>query len=120
MAKTTQQMPVVRADARFTWAPPGTPAATQGSSVTPMDLAVALYSNQTVNLTAIKPYADIVTGLEWEDGSDAITSAGASWSSGATWEDNAKQHLLLKATNALRRQMGLPLDPRTPEWPGSE
>jgi len=58
--------------------------------------------------------------LEWSDEKNAVPSGGGFWKSDLNWDAEVKNHFLLKATNALRKALGLSLHPATARWPGTE
>ena len=108
MNKSTDSSRVL-AQVRFIWTPP------EGGE--PAEFEVALYSTNGVELSASQFYAGIVSGLEWSDEHQAIRSGSGYWDSRF---QSDKTHLLLKATNALRRQLGLPAHSATGRFPGTE
>lgn len=101
--------PVALAQAQFIWTPP------EGGE--PGNFTVALYSTGGVELSAPGAYNGVVMGLEWSDKHQAIVSGGGFWSPKFS---SSKEHLLLKATNALRHVLGLPQHAATSQYPGSE
>lgn len=107
----SQNQPMPKASARFNWSVPGD---------ADVEFVVALYSNGTVSLSAPAPYVGLVTSLEWSDENDAIVDSSGYWSARHVQDLRTRKHLLLKATNALRRELGLPPHPMTPDWPGAE
>ncbi len=105
------EKPTVRARAVFSWEPPEGPLA---------EFTATLYSTRAVALTVPGPLSGLVVGLEWSEENQAIISSGGFWSSTLGWDTKVKQHLLLKGTNALRRELGLPPHSMTAAWPGTE
>ena len=104
------EAPTLRARAVFTWSKPGEP---------PRRFEARLYSTDIVQLDAEPPYATLVVGdVPWEANENAIRSTGGYSDPSLRPED--REHLLLKATNALRKGLGLPLHDATPRYPGTE
>lgn len=106
----TMNEAVALAQARFTWAPP------EGGEVG--DFTATLYSAGAVELSAPgTTYNGVVMGLAWSEENQAIVTGHGFWSH--NFKSN-KDHLLLKATNALRQQLGLPPHSATGRYPGTE
>jgi hypothetical protein len=101
--------PTIRARASCLWAPTGS---------TPVPFEVDLWSNGTVNLTGEAPFGAAVTGSTWAPEFQAIAERSGYWGTSVPVE--AQSHLLLKATNALRRELALGAHPSTGAFPGSE
>ena len=99
------------ASTSFIWTPP------DGQ---PTEFVVTLYSTNVVGFRAPGSLNGLVMPLEWSDERQAIISGGGFWKSDLNWDAYTKNHLMLKATNALRKALGLPLHSMTASWPGTE
>jgi hypothetical protein len=110
---TTQEMPVLRAYTVFSWT---APARAGSSPALPIQFGVGVYSNGSVNLSA-PPYPGLVTGLAWAELTREIDDAAARWSTAHPLDSVAKTDLLHAAASSLRRQMGLPAEPASPDAP---
>jgi hypothetical protein len=105
-----EDSPVLLAQGQFTWTPP------EGGETG--EFTAALYSTRAVELSASNAYNGLVAGLEWSDRHQAIASGGGFWD--ASFPRANRDHLLLKATNVLRCQLGLPPHSATGNFPGTE
>lgn len=114
MTSKTDQ-PDVRATATFSWAPPDAPPGTK-----PVEFTATLYDTAVVGVSGPAPYNGLTTPLQWDEGRQAIVRTSGYWDHKLGWDDRTTDHFSLKATNALRRQLGLGPHPATPNFPGAE
>ena len=107
--------PSIRARATFLWTPPaGHPG------IEPGQFIMTLYDNDVVDLDLPAELRGIVFGLQWSTDHQAISSGGGFWDHKRDWPLEVRDHLLLRASNALRRELALRPHPATPNFPGTE
>lgn len=100
----------LRAWAAFDWTFPG--------ESKPTRYRVELYESNSAPISGTSPYGPLCVAATWEPSLDAINDASGYWAQ--KWDDDTRKGLMLKATNALRRKLGLPPHPMTAAWPGTE
>jgi hypothetical protein len=85
------------------------PGELEGSEATPVELARQAGYGRGARKTWLDGWTGEARALSCEDG-EGVPSAAARWGTTHTLGSDAKKDLLLKATNALRLQMGLRAD----------
>lgn len=111
----TAESPVLRAHVTFWWQPP--------SGAEGAEWIVSLYSTDAVALRTVSDrsaYAGLVTSIAWSPENQAIRHPSGYWSNRSALTDDDREHLALRATNALRHALGLAPHDATPNFPGTE
>lgn len=104
----------VRAHARFRWSAPGR---TEGETYA---MSATLYASGRVELSVPPALDGIVDMLEWSTEDDCIRQGSGTHVTKEGWTDAMRDHLKLKASNALRKALGLGSHPATTRYPDTE